>query len=206
MKRILALIFLPSLCYSGTFTEKISGVYEFRGSMEASDVQKFKDIASKHAKFELVIDSEGGSLFAGMELAEFTRQIEQKVRITAGECYSAAALWASADPDMRYRDKDSFLAWHLPWYYMRGGPAEQTVGMTTKAAYWMTTCMNRTLGEPKAKDLILWMSDVRDLHGINGFVVQMRGKADRSALWDDGWKFDGETVTLRPNLSPAHWK
>lgn len=206
MKRIIFLLLLPSICSAGTFTKVGEKSYAFTGPMVPSDFQSFKDIADQEVSFEIAIDSEGGDLFTGIKLAEFTKSISNRVKVTVGECYSAAAIWASADPGMKFRDDKSFLAYHLAWYSSGGTPAEQTIGMTTMAAYWLGTCMNKTLGEKRSEYLMKRMSDARDKHGIDGFIVQTKDGRERTGLWtwDKGWVWDDGSPALTTFKTPVH--
>ena len=195
---ILILALLPSFAFGGEFKKIRDGLYEFSGPMYMSDVAEFKRIAGKETQFELVIDSPGGSLDAGIQLADFTKSISNKVRITAKECYSAAALWTVADDDWRWCDDKSFVAFHLPWY-----PAHTpTEADWMYCGYLIGSCLDRMLGHAVTDPLMFRLALIRDKHNINGFEVWFKD-SKKSGLWtSDGWVWDDKSPTLRTRLTP----
>ena len=208
MKRlILLLALLPCVSYAGTFTQIREGLYEFNGPMYAADVLAYKRLFAENTEMEIVVDSPGGSLQAGIDMADWTRQYNFKVRLTAKECYSAAALWVSADPDFRYYDKDALLAWHIPWLSRGGTPQEQTLGETSIMAYDLGSAMNRSLGEGRTRPLFQDMCDARDWKGINSFVVWKRDEPTRIGLWTEtGWEWKDKSPSSMVRLDPRYIK
>ena len=195
MKRLLLLLFFPSLCQAGEFVQKTEGVYEYTGVMIPSDVAAYKALF-KGKPIEVVVDSGGGYLSVGIELADYTREFNHLVRLTAKQCYSAAALWVAADPDFRYADKDSFLAWHLPWYSEGYNP---TVGDWQNAGYLIGACIERSIGRLKAEPLMRKMAQQRDKHDRHGYVVWSRDEPERYGKWD--WETEGWVWDTGPELS-----
>ena len=196
MKRLLLLLFFPSLCQAGEFVQKTEGVYEYTGVMIPSDVAAYKALF-KGKPIEVVVDSGGGYLSVGIELADYTREFNHLVRLTAKQCYSAAALWVAADPDFRYADKDSFLAFHLPYYAGGYAPTEADWMF---AGYRIGACLDRSIGAKKADQLMFNMVKQRDKHGVNGYVVWSQGEPERLGKWSwdpEGWAWDTDPELSR---------
>src|SRR3990167_298979 len=99
MKRLLLLLaLLPSFALGGEFTKVRDAEWAFDGAMLPSDVSRYKEIfLSEKGGFQVTVNSEGGYLSAGIEMAFVTYLMHDRVKLVAKECYSAAAMWVAPD-------------------------------------------------------------------------------------------------------------
>ena len=202
MKRLILPLFLllAPAAYAGTFTKTGGSHYKFEGAIEFWDVPAFKEIAGRHTELTLEIDSPGGSLYASLELGEFTRSIASKVTVIVGETYSGASVWALGATKWSYRDDRSFLAFHLPW-----SVAEIPGDEWMYHGWRYGSFLERCLGAYSADRLMLDMLDVRGRLGINAFIVWSKNDAPRKGLWTrDGWKWDDGGTSPKALLEPKH--
>lgn len=205
MKKTIFALFalLSTLSLAGEFKPLGEGKYEFTGPMLHADVEAYKALVLKEPSLTVTVDSQGGYLSAGVEMARVTLLYSGRVHLIAKECYSAAALWVSADPGFEYADGSSFLAYHLPWLSLGGTPAEQTTGETSEMAMDLFLAMYRNQGD-RAVPLWRKMCDARDWGGINAFVVTAKDGSEKTGLWtSDGWRWQDGTASPATRLAPT---
>ena len=207
MKRLLLLLLFPSLCQAGEFKKVRDAEWEFSGLMGPADAARYKELfLEEKGRFKVTVDSEGGYLSAGADMAFVTYLMHERVDLVAKECYSAAAMWVSADPGHAFYDDKSLIAWHLAWMSYGGIPVEQSVGDTSRLAMMVWESMRLTLPKDKADTVFNSMCHARDKYGINGFVVFQKNKPRRVGLWKpDGWEWeDGSASVLPTRLDPFY--
>lgn len=190
---IAALLVVAPLSHAGTFAPAGAGRYVYTGHIEQADVSRLKKLAEDGQRFEVVIESNGGDLMAGIALGDYTRTIDWQVTVTVRRALSAAALWTVGDRDWHYENDDAVVGWHLPWYAdADGGPKRQSASQYTMAAYWMGSYLDRVLGRAVAEPLMARMAVLRDLGeegdkvDVNWFYVWTRDGGRRFGHWDAG--------------------
>ena len=205
-KLIFLLACIPCLSYAGEFKKVRPGEYEFTGTMMPADALALRKLfATESDPFKITVDSPGGYLSAGIEMAEVTNLMQDRVQMVSKECFSAAAMWVSADPGYTFYDEKSLVAFHLPWVSRGGVPQEQSIGDTSSMAVAIWESMRKTLSQFQAPVLFDSMCAVRDRHGINGFVVFRKGQPMTTGLWKpDGWKWDDGTDGKATRLDPFY--
>lgn len=206
-KAVLLIALFPCLVRAGDFKKARDGEYEFTGTMLPGDVSALRLIfATEKGPLRITVDSPGGYLSAGIEMAEVTSLMKDRVTMVAKECFSAAALWVAADRYEFYDDK-SLVAFHLPWMSLGGTPIEQSIGDTSRMAVAIWESMRRTMDGPGADTVFQAMCDARDWKGINAFVVFRRNKPVQTGFWKpDGWEWQDGTLSRATRLDPFYIK
>ena len=204
-KWAILLALFPCVCWAGSFTKVRDGEYSFEGMMLPEDATAYRKLFVENSgPFTVTVDSQGGWLSAGVEMAKVTSILHEQVTLVAKECFSAAAMWVMADPGYKFHDDKSLIAWHCAWLSKGGVPQPQTIGETSRLAIIIWESMRTTM-EPTAARLIFdAMCEARDWKGINAFVVFRKGKPMATGFWTpEKWEWMDETSSPISRLVPA---
>lgn len=107
----------------------------FTGEISAGDAPKFREIAYRRASNIVILDSPGGNLNAGLEIAQTVRELglTTAVPATAG-CYSACALiWVAGTN--RYMSRSAQIGFHAAYFRENGIAKETGVGNARVGAF-----------------------------------------------------------------------
>lgn len=142
----------------------------YTGEVVPSDVRKYKALLRREDHIVLVIDSPGGSFYAGIELGRLTQENSDKVTIRFDKAYSAAALWALGDDEPDFLTDDSELGLHLPYVDGRLGEGE-----AQKLGYEFGKYIDDVLGSGADKVMDA-LGEMRDKCGKTALLVFRKGK------------------------------
>ncbi len=107
----------------------------FTGEILSGDAVKFREVAYRRSSNIVILKSPGGSLNAGLEIAQAVRELGLTTAVPAkGGCYSACALiWVAGV--QRYMSRSAQIGFHAAYYRENGVTRETGVGNARVGAF-----------------------------------------------------------------------
>jgi hypothetical protein len=157
------------------------GFLTVSGTIKAGDEQRFLAAATNYAKGAVLLKSDGGNLFAGLQIGETIRLRGFSTGVAPGlRCASACALaWLGGTS--RYMSSSSLVGFHAAWVLEDGKKQQTGVGNALVGAYLtklglpLSAVVYATQSGP---DEITWLNpDDAKKAGIEVAILDLEGPA-----------------------------